>query len=332
MDVDERRFLRTSERTSWKRCRQQWHWGWQEGLEPTHTANALEFGSLIHQSLEARYKPGKERGPHPAETFTELYTETIKSGGYTFGQYDEEDEWVDALELGVDMLEHYVDHYGDESNLEIVSPEMPFEVDVPDKNGNYLTTYAGTVDAVYIDHNTGDIGLFEHKTAKSISLGHLPLDEQAGSYWAFAPYVLRQMGILTKDQPLRHILYNTLRKAKRDVRPRNEQGHYLNKNGTVSKRQPSAYFDRTKVYRSATDRANLIYRVRAEAWEINKARAGKMPIYKNPRPGCAGGQGESKCAFYDLCVLHETGAPGVEDMIAMEYRKRDPYEAHRSEE
>lgn len=324
-----RYFLRTVERATWKRCRQRWYWLFVDRLQPIRSANPLRFGFLTHEALAHWYIPGTVRGRHPAETFLELYDEMLREAdeAFDFGMKDEDEEWADARTLGEEMLTNYVDEYGNEPHIEIISSEFPFQIDVPDKFGRYLTTYAGKMDAVARNLNTGDLFLFEHKTTKAISTGHLPLDEQAGSYWAFAPIVLRHLGILKPKEPLRYILYNFLRKGKKDLRPQNEYGQYLNKNGTISKRQPSKLFDRYPVYRDAADRANLVYRVRAEAWEINRARNGKVPIYKNPQMGCAGAMGESKCPFYDMCCLHESGAEWQE-MIDLEYKRWDPYEDH----
>lgn len=323
--ADGKYILRTGERSTWKRCRQKWHWSFVECLEPYVSANPLRFGWLVHEALAAWYIPGQTRGEHPAKVFDRMYYEMMERDSSSgFGQKDEDEAWIDALVLGVEMLTNYVDHYGNEEEwLEIISPEMAFQVDVPDKHGDYLTTYAGKIDAVYRDVNTGDVGLLEHKTAKAIQTNHLALDEQAGSYWAFAPYVLRHLGVLKPDEPLRHILYNTLRKGKKDDRPTNEFGHSLNKNGSVSKNQPSPLFDRTKVYRDRADRDNLIYRVRAEAWEINRARQGKVPIYKNPTRDCSW-----DCQFRDMCILHESDAPGWEDMKTEEFKKWSPYLDH----
>lgn len=352
--------IRTSERRLFTQCRQAWWWEYVERLKPKHTKPALSFGDLVHQALAAYYLPGKKRGPHPAGTFRDLYAELdepiiIKA----------DDERADALALGVDMLEGYIDHWGNDSHILVVQPEMPAQVDVLDKHGKYLCTYVLTFDAVIQDLRTMEFGLLETKTAASISTAHLPLDEQAGSYFTFAPDWLRHLEVLKPKQDISFILYNFLRKSMRDTRPVNAAGHRLNKPtkeallaaateqglvagksmkvddltamltkhgvdvallGEVSKSQPPPYFHRQPVYRNNHDRANVLYRVRAQAWEMNLVRQGILPVYKNP----SGSYPDTHClacGFRDMCELHETGADW-EAMRDETMTTWDPYEVH----
>lgn len=360
---DGKLLLRNSERQTYLRCRLRWKWTWLDGRAPRVAAPALRFGTLVHEALAAYYKPGKKRGPHPAEVFDSLYDAELKEAS-RFGFRDEDDEWHDARELGLDMLNRYVERYGDDSHIEIISPEQPFAVDLSTRNGQrYLVTPVGTFDAIIRDLRIGKIGLFEHKTAAQIALGHLPLDEQAGTYHALAGDWLVEQGILPEGDRIDFILYNFLRKALGDERPRNEAGQYLNKPtkkalqracaehdlpqsgkvedlikalekrkvdwqqyGEISKSQPPPYFVREPVYRDEADRESLLFRIRAQAWEMMEAEAGRLPIYKRPTGGCAGGMGESKCPVYDACELHETGSDWEEtlDLTMIDW---DPYES-----
>ena len=357
--------LRNSERVTYLRCRQKWEWGWLQGWTPKVAAPALRFGTLIHEALAAYYKPGKRRGPHPAKTFRKMYDEELEEVS-RFGFRDEDGEWQDAGVMGIDMLEHYVEHYRGDPHIEVIAPEQPFRVDLSKSNGKgYLVTPVGTFDAIIRNLETGKIGLFEHKTATAISTAHLSLDEQAGTYHALAGSWLHEQGLLKKGEEIDFILYNYLRKALRDDRPRNEAGQYLNKptkadlfeaadelfvethpkmtleqlrqayvdagedpdlHGQVSKSQPPPYFEREPVWRDEHDREQLLFRIRAQAWEMKEATEGRLPIYKRPTPGCSGGMGESKCAFFDVCELHETGSDW-EEMMELTLTRWDPYEA-----
>lgn len=299
----ERVYLRTSERTSYKTCRQQWDWMFNQNLTPREVNRHFKFGDLVHQAMAKYYKPGVKRGPHPARAFEQICDEKLAEG---FSLKNEDDAWVDAVEMGVAMLENYVNRWGDDDHIRVLWSEMPFQLDLYHK-GVYLVTYCGTFDGVYYDMDTKQIGLFEHKTAAAISTGHLMLDEQAGSYWAFAGEWLREAGILKPGKEISFIMYNILRKAMPDQRPKDEAGRCLNLDGSVSKKQPSPYFHRQKIYRSREERENLLLRVKMEAWEMAQVRAGKLPIYKNPRGTypdvhCLG------CQFKDMCELHESGA------------------------
>lgn len=317
-----RLMLRTSERTTFKRCRLRWQWAYMERRKPKDASPALRFGDLAHQALAAYYPPGRKRGPHPAKTFKRLYKEeTARSFGY--GMRQENDEWVEAGDLGVAMMNGYVDTYGDDPDIEIIAPEFPFEVDITDGKGEYLITYVGIFDALYREWATNSLGLFEHKTTKSIGTEHLAMDEQAGTYWLFAPHVLRKMGMLPKDEDLDMILYNFLRKGMPDEREKDPTtGLSLNKNGTVSKVQPAPLFVRHPVFRGEDDRKVILQRIRAEAREIRMTRAGKLAIYKNPTKDCAW-----DCPFFGACELHEAGSD-YEAEFEIRFKTWEPYAEH----
>lgn len=92
-----------------------------------------------------------------------------------------------------------------------------------------LFWYCGTYDSTWRHAETGQILLDEHKTAKAISIAHLVLDPQAGSYWAMAGRTLRDEGLIGPRERLAGIEYNFLRKGVPDERPRDAEGYYTNK-------------------------------------------------------------------------------------------------------
>lgn len=237
--------LRTSERRDFLRCQYKWFWAWRCGLRSYDTeADALWFGTGIHQALAAWYcGPGDKRGPEPAETWKEYAEESFRIVK-TLEEIDEEREavWVDAQALGVSMMEEYVKLYGRDEHKLIIAPEKTFRIQVPwpddqklypDNDGmadqEILFDYVGTFDGVWRHADTGLILLDEHKTAAQIATGHLPLDPQAGSYWAVAGRTLRQEGLIGPKDKLWGIEYNFMRKAMPDERPRDAQGYATNK-------------------------------------------------------------------------------------------------------
>lgn len=220
--------LRTSERSQFKTCKFAWDVTYNQRLKPKVEKPALRFGSLIHKALELRYPPGVRRGPHPAKTFEKLYEEELDNAISEFGFKDEDGEWHNAREMGVDMMNHFVDHYGSDKRWKVIASEQTFQLPIR-KTKKYELVYVGTFDGVWQDRDTGEIWLTDWKTAKSISTKHLTLDEQAGAYWAFGPEWLRQQGILKPKMKLSGILYTFLRKATKDPRPTNEEGIFLNK-------------------------------------------------------------------------------------------------------
>lgn len=210
-------------------------WAWQNSfvdeLKPKQAAPALRFGGLVHRSMERYYKPGRKRGPHPATTFLKLYEAELKEQ-VQFGFYDHDGKWEAAGEMGVAMLEHYVEHWGDDGHLEVLAAEVPFQTAVRTRSGRVLFYYVGIIDLVVRDHSFRNKPLFliDHKTTKNdpTKVAYLSMDEQAGSYWTFGVDWLYENGILLPKQKLRGITFNYLRKAKKDERPVNELGQSLN--------------------------------------------------------------------------------------------------------
>jgi hypothetical protein len=231
--------LRTSERRAFKRCVWRWYHSYRMGLVPIgSTHDALWFGTGVHLALAEWYKgPGTKRGAHPAETFEKWAANElrfIRTQDRMKGQLGAaviEEKLVPAKELGVVMLDEYVKMYGQDPNWSVIAPEHSGQVDVLDPRdaSKVLLIYAFTYDLVYRDLEDDYVKLGEHKTAKAIQTDHLPLDDQAGSYWAIASQELAASGLIGPKERIRGIEYNFLRKALPDPRPRNADGHCTNK-------------------------------------------------------------------------------------------------------
>lgn len=355
---------RNSEIQDYKKCRLLWHWTWNLNLKPKQAAPALRFGDLIHRSLELRYKKGRKRGIHPAKTFVKLYREQLETLTQ-FGVRDQEGDWLNAEELGVDMMEHFVEYYGEDEHIDVIAPEMPFQwhLDNP-KTGKYLVTIVGKLDAVYFNHTTGRIGILDWKTASTIETDHLYLDEQPATYHAIAPLVLVRKGLMDPGQEIDHILFSIMRKGMRDTRPKNAQGQSLNKPkkealaarvdhlalevparpkvedlvvalkaagedpaqlGEPSAVQPAQYFHREPIWRDDYERQQTIKRIIFEAYEMAMVRAGKLPVYKTP--GRPPNSHCRYCPMKDPCELEESGAD-YEEMLRLNYEEWEPYADH----
>jgi hypothetical protein len=318
--------LRTSERGQWKRCPQKWWWGSVEELVPKRmTRPALVFGTIFHEAMARYYKPGLKRGPHPAKTFEKLYMEHIaEHGKVKIRDMDDEDERRDLGELGIAVCRAYIDHYGEDEDIDIIQPEFPFKVLLRDSAGNKFY-YVGRMDALFRWRLTGEKGLLEHKTGSEDLKSHVQLDEQTGSYWTFAPTFLRKMGLMKPKEKLDIILFNFARKTKGDDRPTNAEGYKLNKNGTVSKRQPPKQFERIPVYRDQGDMQTIRQRIKDEQMIMQMMRDGELPIYKNPTNNCSW-----DCIFKEMCELHETGAH-FEDYKEQMFNVGDSYAGYRED-
>lgn len=358
--------LRTSERTAMKRCPQKWYWAYVDGLAPLRAKTPLWFGAAWHEAMAAWYLEGTKRGVHPAETFA-----AVLEGDRSVLIGSEEDEKVydDARTLGIDMGEHYVEHYGRDEAWHFIAVEQTFQVWLPALDGRKrFIRYLGTFDGVYRDLATGEIWLCEHKTTQGISIDHLQLDDQGGTYFAVASAKLRKMGVLKKGEEIAGVMYNYVRKQKRDPRPQNEQGlrtnkplrqHYLGALdgvdgwtagtlaskkldelesiaaanmiqvlGEVSQKQPAPYFDRWPIYRTQAERRTIVKQIQIEASYAEAWRDGTLPIYKTPVQIGAGACAH-QCEFFRMCQLHQQGDAGWEEFRDTMYEQRDPYADHR---
>jgi hypothetical protein len=358
--------IRTSERACFKRCPQRWEWAYKECLKPLRIKNPLWFGQAVHVALAEWYQQGKRRGPHPAETFSQAL-EGERRIIVRPGVDDDEIEYVDARNLGRRMLFNYVEEFGRDEQMNIVSTEQSAQVMVrPLRSGGTPIRYCMTFDGVYRDEATGLFWLLEHKTAAGINVSHLPLDQQASSYWAMVEHVLKKAGLWKRGDRIEGIMYNFLRKADRDPRPVNAQGLSLNKatkkehywaaldqhniryhgamsmpklqelarahgitvGGEVSKSQPAALFLREPVSRTPEERNHQIKNIQMDGWHIDQARNNPgYPIVKNPTKDCSW-----DCDFFTMCQVHEQGdSETTESFKRNMYRKWDPYKDHNDE-
>lgn len=319
--------VRTSERSSFKRCRQQWDFGYNQCIKPNVEAPALRFGTLVHAALEARYPKGLRRGPHPAGVFEQLYEEELETAE-AMGFKDDDGKWHDMAELGVAMLNGFVDRYHEEDKqYRVLAPEQVFQV--PVKRGKLKFTYVGTIDLVLQDRTNKKIFFRDYKTCAAIGEGqHLALDEQAGAYWTYGPKWLTEKGLLSAGQveKLSYIEYIFLAKKLPDERPVNELGQALNQDGKVSKQQPAPRFDKKIVYRSDINRRNVHERVLNEVAEMQAVRHGELAVYINPG-GAPPLNNCQFCGYRDLCELKEDGADW-ESMRDMTMKTWEPYAAH----
>lgn len=319
--------LRNSERGTLKQCEFQWDVSYNRRMKGV-SMPALRFGALIHGALAAWYVPGVKRGEHPATAFERLYTAELKTAS-KMGFKDEDGRWSEAGELGVLMMNNYVETYGKDDEWQVLVTEYPFEVVV-----NHPTTgepwfvYVGVMDGVWRHLRTKKLWVPDHKTTSGIGdskLNYLQMDDQAGSYWGWGVDALILEGFLKKNQKLQGMLYNFMRKAKPDERHyRLHQGKkiFLNLDGTDSKKQPSPYFLRQPIYRDEHDRAMAKHRSMVDYRRIELIRAGELEQSKTPGMFTCPG-----CPVSDVCELHETGHD-YESMIKSTMKPWDPYAEH----
>jgi hypothetical protein len=334
--------LRTSERGTFKRCRWKWYQEFHQHIKPTTDIPPLRFGTLIHSAMAPYYRVGIRRGPHPRATFEKLFEEnledTAKKNKMRRHEIEESPKWMEHRELGVAMLDRYVERYGKDDEWKVLATEFPFQVIVTKEFGVPWFWYVGTIDGLWQNRQTGRIVIPDHKTTAAINLGYLSMDPQATAYWTWGFDSLINHRLIPPGTKLDGMLFNFLRKAKADERPfRVEDGHryYLNKptakelkehgvdyQGSISKSQPAPYHARVPIYRDFKERERARQMVLEEYKEIEMTHKGELAAYKNPGQFTCPG-----CWLLDICELHEIGAD-YEPMIEATTTKWDPYDAH----
>jgi Zierdtviridae exonuclease len=315
--------LTTSEIKSFDRCPQQWWWGYRSGLRgKSKPADALWFGTGIHYALAEWYDEGFNRGPQPADTFYRWVGDEVREIKANLTDRDrewfEEPAYYDAGDLGIAMLDAYLDQYGEDEDWEVIAVEQAFEVELV-RNGETIAIFAGCVDGAFIDHSDGNAYLLENKSAGAIKTAHLPLDMQAGNYFAAGTTVLRHQGVIGPKDTLYGIMYNFLRKSMPDERPRNARGAALNKDGRISKRQPPKMFHREPVDRKPREVGAILQRITDKAMLMNEYRSGRMPVTKNITDMCP------YCPFFNMCLLHEKGGNAWRHFRDQQFIVTDPY-------
>ena len=319
----------------------------EEVLKPKTPVPPLRFGSLVHMALADYYKKGVRRGPHPAESFIRYYDEEAKAQGefgFRVEDLEQDEVWADARDLGYAMLDHYVKHYGRDDEWEVLVTEQPFQQIVyhPDTyDPNHPATaqataepwfwYVGTLDLIIRNRRTGKIHIVDHKTAKAIQVMYLSLDSQATGYWTWGMDWIYEKGYLKRDQKPAGMIYNHLRKAYPDERPKDEGGFSLNKDGSVSKKQPSPFFTRTEIFRDFNEREAARAQVLAEYRDMEAIRAEGEHDGTSPPPESAyKNQGQFTCPgcwAFDACEIHEIGGDW-RMMLDHMTKPWEPYDVH----
>lgn len=227
--------MRTSERSDFKRCQWLWYVRWVLGLSSTRVPTWAWFGTAIHKAMEVRYPLGKKRG-HMADVLAAFEGSVDGQIGriYTEGYEVDEEEVVDGTALGRAMLLGYHKRYGRDQHWQVIHSEQPFQILVNHPiTGKLLLVYCGTFDMVVWDTATKRFYVVDHKTRKAFPAiwTFYDLNDQGGSYLWTAPEVLEHLGVFTRKDSKRveGIVFNALKKALPDVRPRNPLGEATNK-------------------------------------------------------------------------------------------------------
>ena len=325
--------VRTHERMTWKRCPKKWYWQWRMGLVPKRiTFGALDLGTWMHDAFDAWYGKGLKRNGELVEHFYAHAAAAIKTArARGVADYIIESA-VELRELGAAMATAYGAHYGRDKGVRVIGAEIPLEFTFTNHDGSVAATHLLKPDLVYLDVNN-DAWLMEHKTAGQMNTEHLTIDDQARPYGAMAERALRRLGLLPKGSRFMGIMYNFLRKAYPDDRLKDGQGRSLNKNGTVSKRQPAPLFKRHPVKMTAAAKRLTLHRLQTEtmlvtdmARALREGRVQPETLPKTPSKGCP-----KFCDYFSICSAEDAGSD-IRQMTRDLYRRENPYTYRESTE
>lgn len=220
-----------SSKRRFKECPWSYFQRYVNGIESIYKNQLpLFFGSGIHKALEKWYIPGSDRGMHPVDGWVSFFTSQAENPEYT-ELFRDQEKMNQQLDLGVNMLEGYLHHWGEDRYIHVIANEQRFKWGIPyvgPNNQQLQRDLIGAVDLVYQDmDNAGRFTVMEHKTASKLgseNTQYLPLDEQATLYLAVVTKMFRDQGILRPDEFVQVIVYNYLRKEAQDLSGVDDKG------------------------------------------------------------------------------------------------------------
>lgn len=301
------------------------------GLTPkAQQFGALEFGTWMHSALGFWYGSGFKRNGELHMHFNTVAELSIAAAQQAGAPEHLLDKAWELAALGQEMTRAYTKFYHEtDPNVDVVAVEVPLEFEIS-QGGEHVATYLLKPDMLF-RVSRGKYRLMEHKTAASIRTAHLAIDGQARPYGVLAERAYKRAGILDKNDEITGITYNFLRKALPDEREHDAQGRALNKNGTVSKKQPPANFVRHPVNLTLPAKRVTLNRILTDAALItavsDRVRDGRIAIEdlsKTPHNSCP-----KVCAFWAICEAEENGID-IANMRRSLFTRRDPYQYEES--
>lgn len=288
---------------------------------------ALDLGTWMHTAMEQWYKKGRKRHVLSLAELFSVAADNAIINAQEKGAPDHTIEKAEELaELGVVMAEAYQAHYGNDEAINVIGAEIPLAFSIADKSGKVIAQHLLKPDLVFYDGER-NVLLLENKTAKQIATGHLAMDDQARPYGVMAERALKNAGIISQNAKLKGILYNFLRKGIPDERMTNDKGQSLNKNGTVSARQPKPMFVRKLVTLTTAAKRVSLRRIQTETVLVTelttRLRSGEIDpadLPKTPHKSC-----ERFCQYFDMCVAEENGID-IRSMQQLMFVRRNPYD------
>lgn len=191
------------------------------------------------------------------------------------------------------MYEGYVNRYGADTGWKILAIEYPFEVNLPDDDGNPSPFWMkGKIDLLVQDMITGGVWVVDHKSGKDLpSKMALEIDDQFGGYtWAMGVLKYRVMGSI----------HNAARTTRNKGDLPGAKITAASKPQTLEQRMGRTYLNR-----SATECKNIARDAWAVACNAYPEDAGfaPLPLYSAPDPRQCGW----KCDFKEIHLMARDG-------------------------
>ena len=294
----------------------------------TKSFGALDLGTWVHTGFQGWYVVGSKRQGELADHFT-IAADAAIADAERAGAPDYEIEKAEELAvLGEAMCKAYAAHYENDKDVIVVATEIPLEFTFPDHRGRLAAKHLLKPDMVYQKKSTGTFHLMENKTAASLGrTEHLVIDDQARPYGAMAERALREKGVIGRKDQIYGITYNFLRKAFQDDRLKDNEGRSLNRNGTVSKKQPAPTFLRKEVTLTPVAKRLSLRRIQREtlmitavAQEIRDRTLDPALLDKTPHLSCP-----RFCDYFAMCASEESGGD-VSTFENTMYTRQNPYD------
>ncbi len=349
-------YIRTSDRSTFKRCRRKWNW--ESALRKNltgkgSTASPLWLGSGVHFALEDFHG---YKNYETAQKALQAYADAYKRSPKHRKQLP--DLWKEDLELGLGMMEYYENEWLETRDpLEtyivdgVPQVEVTFLIPIPhqsffDTYGiNEDVVYKGTLDRVAIDSD-GSLWIVEYKTAAQIQTDHFDTDPQIGVYcWAVRAIYDRPLAGVVYQQHRKDVPYkprilakgrissdksqNTTRKWYRQAlidlytsvdKAPSKNIECLNHLATLEDEDADKFIRRDKVFRNEyaaeVEGAKILL-------ELEDMLNPDLPLYNNATRDCGW------CSFQGACYSFDDGSDWESILIETTVQREEEYDSWR---
>ncbi len=345
--------IRTSDRSSFKRCRRKWGWhsGLKHNLKVKDSPSYFWIGTGGHFALEDYH--GYNHFGHPVEAFN-AYTAACKQfmRKHKFGLPD---DWEEQTTLAGGILEHYLIWLQQREAHKTVwvdgEPQVEIKCQIPipvsPPPGFDRVVYQLTLDRLV--EIEGEYWITDYKFYKSFGQGDLSFDQQMGAYiWGAQtifdkPIAGAIFHEFVKNIPKEPRILSTGRLShakKQTTTHRIYREALINMYGEVAKApKPNIDCLNDLAAQESEDRDKFIKRTKTRRTEQQQQAQGSMilleaadmcnpdlPLYPNPTRDCSW-----DCSLQDICLMidrDDDWGSTLEEMTVLDTEERDQWRTH----